>query len=114
MFVSSVCMFGESMSAFVPQTTKTGGLPNLSFIARKPEPLGMEFKVIADGLTGKFVWLEVQEGKERMQHKQHQELGGIAACTIRGVKDVQEYDYFPVDLETEDSVDTMDCDQKCL
>ena len=35
----------ESMSALVPRTTATGGLPNISFICRKPEPLGTEFKV---------------------------------------------------------------------
>jgi hypothetical protein len=30
----------ESMSAWRPRKTATGGLPNISFIARKPEPLG--------------------------------------------------------------------------
>ncbi len=30
----------ESMCAYHPQTTSTGGLPNRSFIKRKPEPLG--------------------------------------------------------------------------
>jgi hypothetical protein len=30
----------ESMSAWCPRKTKTGGLPNFSFIMRKPEPLG--------------------------------------------------------------------------
>jgi hypothetical protein len=39
----------ESMSAFQPQTTKKGsylgGLPHISFILRKPKPLGTEFKV---------------------------------------------------------------------
>jgi hypothetical protein len=30
----------ESMSAWCPRKTKTGGLPNISFILRKPEPLG--------------------------------------------------------------------------
>jgi hypothetical protein len=30
----------ESMSAWCPRKTKTGGLPNISFIMRKPEPLG--------------------------------------------------------------------------
>lgn len=35
----------ESMCAFIPRTSKTGGLPTLSFILRKPEPLGTEFKV---------------------------------------------------------------------
>ena len=36
------------MSAFRPQTRKTGNLPHLSFIMRKPEDLGTEFKVTAD------------------------------------------------------------------
>ena len=30
----------ESMSAWRPDTTKTGGLPAISFVLRKPEPLG--------------------------------------------------------------------------
>lgn len=38
-------VFDESMSAFRPRTTATGGLPNISFIQRKPEPLGVEYKV---------------------------------------------------------------------
>jgi hypothetical protein len=33
----------ESMSAWRPRTTPTGGLPNISFILRKPEPLGKFF-----------------------------------------------------------------------
>jgi hypothetical protein len=31
----------ESMCADHPRTTSTGGLPNISFIKRKPEPLGL-------------------------------------------------------------------------
>jgi len=30
----------ESMSAWCPRKTKTGGLPNISYVIRKPEPLG--------------------------------------------------------------------------
>ena len=30
----------ESMSAYKPRTTKTGNLPNISFVKRKPKPLG--------------------------------------------------------------------------
>jgi hypothetical protein len=30
----------ETMSAWRPRKTALGGLPNISFIARKPEPLG--------------------------------------------------------------------------
>jgi hypothetical protein len=44
----------ESMSAFRPRTSKTGGFPNISYILRKPEPLGTEFKVIACAVTGKL------------------------------------------------------------
>jgi hypothetical protein len=35
----------ESMSPYQPRTTKTSILPNLSFIFRKPKPLGIEKKV---------------------------------------------------------------------
>ena len=33
------------------------------------EPLGTEFKVANDGLSGMMVWIEIQEGKERMAKK---------------------------------------------
>ena len=52
------------------RTTATGGLPNISFIKRKPEPLGTEFKNIVDGLTVQILWLEIQEGKDRMKTKE--------------------------------------------
>jgi hypothetical protein len=42
---SSTQTHDESMSAFRPRTTPTSVLPNISFILRKPEPLGTEFKV---------------------------------------------------------------------
>jgi hypothetical protein len=42
---SSTQTHDESMSAFRPRTTPTSRLPNISFILRKPEPLGTEFKV---------------------------------------------------------------------
>ena len=42
---SSTQTHDESMSAFRPRTTPTLLLPNISFILRKPEPLGTEFKV---------------------------------------------------------------------
>ena len=37
----------ESMSAIRFRTTAKGNLPHLSYIFRKPEPLGTEFKTIA-------------------------------------------------------------------
>jgi hypothetical protein len=42
----------EFMSSFVPQTTALGGLPNLSFVFRKPKPLGTEGKVTGCSETG--------------------------------------------------------------
>src|SRR5210317_2001414 len=47
-FVENV--FDESMSPFKPRTTKVGGLPNISFIQRKPEPIGVEYKVSGSSL----------------------------------------------------------------
>ncbi len=35
------------------------GMPHLSFVKRKPEPLGCELKTVADGLTGIMLFLEV-------------------------------------------------------
>ena len=63
---SSVKTHDESMSAYRPRTDKTGGLPNISYIARKPEPLGVEFKVAACCKTGILLHLEVQRGKTSM------------------------------------------------
>ena len=75
------------------RTTKTGGLPNISYIKRKPEPLGTEFKNVVDGIAGNIIWLEIQEGKERMKNKQFQNLGSTAACTLRGVCATRNFDF---------------------
>ena len=53
----------ETMLAFRSRTTKTGNLLHLSCIRRKPEPLGMEFKTVADTATTMFIHLELQRGK---------------------------------------------------
>eukprot|EP00957_Ditylum_brightwellii_P006142 464637-Ditylum_brightwellii.AAC.1 len=50
------------MSAYKPRTTKTSGLPHLSYIKQKPEPLGTEFKNVACGLTGMFIGMELKWG----------------------------------------------------
>lgn len=42
----------EVMSEWKPRSSVTGGLPNLSFILRKPKPLGTELKVIGCSETG--------------------------------------------------------------
>ena len=50
---SYVKVLDEMMSSWVLDTTRWGGLPFLSFVLRKPVPLGTELKVVADALTGK-------------------------------------------------------------
>jgi len=57
--VSSVLEFDESMSVFIPRT-KIGTLPNISFVKRKPEKLGTEFKNIVDGVSDNRLWLGIQ------------------------------------------------------
>jgi hypothetical protein len=74
----------ESMSSFRPKTSKTGNLPNISYVKRKPKPLGTEFKNMVCGATRIMLALEIQEGKFPMREKPHcDRLGATAACTTR-------------------------------
>ncbi len=73
----------ELMSAFVPRSD-TGGLPNLTFIIRKPEPLGTEMKCVADPETGIMLGLEIQRGKKGMKQLElNKKLGATALCVAR-------------------------------
>ena len=85
---SRVLTLDESMSAFRPQTSKTGNLPNISFILRKPEDLGTELKAVAStSCNGPILHLEVQEGKENMKTKSYFDSYGVStACTLRMAK----------------------------
>ena len=85
---SRVLTLDESMSAFRPQTSKTGNLPNISFILRKPEDLGTELKAVAStSCNGPMIHLEVQEGKEGMRNKSFFATHGITtACVLRMAK----------------------------
>jgi hypothetical protein len=47
----------EAMSSYDPTSTKYGGLKFLSFILRKPKPLGTEFKVMSCSETGKRTYI---------------------------------------------------------
>ena len=98
---SNICF----LSFFKLRTTKTGNLPNLSYIKRKPEPLGTEFKNIVDGLTGSMLWMEIQEGKLRMANKEHQDLGSTCACVLRGVAETSKYKSFPIEDDTQDTAE---------
>jgi hypothetical protein len=81
----------ESMSQFAPQTTKKGGLPNISYIQRKPRPLGTEFKDTCDALTSMMLHLEIQKGEEAQQEmefagdvdKHGRGVGVLAATGLR-------------------------------
>ena len=69
---------------------------------RKPEPLGTEFKNLVDGLSGQMIWLEIQEGVDRMSKKEFSNVGGTVACVIRGVKASQDLQHIPLDELTMD------------
>ncbi len=72
------------MSSWRPRTTKLGGLPNISHVPRKPEPLGTEFKCVAEPESGCLLALEIQRGKEGMRHRQYNdEMGNTGGCTLR-------------------------------
>lgn len=61
-----------------------GNLPNISFIARKPEPLGTEFKTVCDAVTGLMLHLEIQRGKAGMSRLTFADtMIKTAACTAR-------------------------------
>ena len=74
----------ECMSAIRPRTTATSTLPNLSFINRKPEPLGSEFKATCGTKVGNILKLEVQRGKVGMVNaKYNKKYGATTGCTLR-------------------------------
>ena len=50
---SSTKVMDELMSPYKPRTTPTGGLPNISYVQRKPEPLGVEAKALICAKTSK-------------------------------------------------------------
>ncbi len=73
----------ELMCAYVPRSD-TGGLPNLTFIIRKPEPLGTEMKCVACPKTGIMLGLEIQRGKNEMKKLElHKKLGATSSCVAR-------------------------------
>ena len=57
----------ESMSTIRFRTTAKGNLPHLSYILRKPDPLGIEFKTVVCSFTGALLFIEFQRGKEGMK-----------------------------------------------
>jgi hypothetical protein len=66
----------ESMCAMRPRTTKLGGWPHISYILRKPEPLGTEFKNTCCAITEALVTLEIQRAKEHTQKQKYNKYCG--------------------------------------
>jgi hypothetical protein len=62
-------MLDESMSGWRPKTSKTGGLPNISFEPRKPVPLGTMFRNGVECFTGCLVYQDVVQNVEEQQTK---------------------------------------------
>ena len=60
----------ESMGKWIPFFCNTAeGIPKLTKIIRKPEGVGVEYKVLADAFTGIMLHIEIQESKEDMANK---------------------------------------------
>ena len=60
---SQIKVCDESMSPFQPANTKSGNLPNIYFVLRKPEPLGIELKTVCEAMMGIMIHVEIQCGK---------------------------------------------------
>ena len=64
-------LMDESMSAWRPKTTKTGGLPNITFEPRKPKPLGTMLKNGVEATTGIMVTQDIVEGADAQRVKKY-------------------------------------------
>ncbi len=64
-------LMDESMSAWRPKTTKTGGLPNITFEPRKPKPLGTMLKNGVEATTGIMVTQDIVEGADAQREKKY-------------------------------------------
>ena len=81
--------------------TGNGGIPHLSFIQRKPIPLGTELKVVCEGTMGLCGFLEIQKGKIAMARVKHtNKYKATTACTVRMV-DKMGLKEIPVNAETD-------------
>ncbi len=61
-----------------------GGIPHLSFLKRKPIPLGTESKVMCEGTFGLCMYLEIQKGKAVMARQKFcRQYKATTVCTVR-------------------------------
>ena len=79
-----VKVYDESMSPYAPSHSVSGNLPNISYIMRKPEPLGVEFKTGCDANSGVMIYVELQRGKDVMKLAHYNaEYGATTGCSLR-------------------------------
>ena len=72
------------MSAIRFRTMEKGNLPHLSYIFRKTESLGTEFKTVACSVTEVLIFIEVQRLKKVTKHRMYQQqIEATEACTKR-------------------------------
>jgi hypothetical protein len=64
-------LMDESMSAWRPKTSATGGLPNVTYKPRKQKPLGTMFKNCISGTTGILDTQDVVEGSTSQREKKY-------------------------------------------
>ena len=72
---------------FTHRTTKRNVYPNISFIQRKPKPLGTEFKNFVCAVLRANCHMEIQEGKDRMKAKKYCSSVGTTASCVRRLLD---------------------------
>jgi len=75
----------ESMGVWIPKTSKSGGLPNITYEARKPDPLGTMFRNVVEGKTGIFTAHDIVQDTAG----QYQKKWVDAASCLPGQKHVQ-------------------------
>ena len=78
LFQVILLILDESMSGWRPKTSKTGGLPNISFEPRKPVPLGTMFQNACECFTGCLVYQDVAQNVEEQQRKPYFFVDGDA------------------------------------
>ena len=82
--VAGSCVTPDEMMLEWKGKAGFGGLPHLSFIKRKPQPLGTELKSLCEGTMGMCLYIEVQKGKVRMARKKWAPtMGATTGCTLR-------------------------------
>ncbi len=72
------------MIAGRPRTTALGGLPIMSFVVQKLEPLGTDFKTSTYPVTGVMTMMEIHRNKGGMKEKRcKRELFVATACAFQ-------------------------------